>query len=310
MDFEGESGRENSPDLIARRKPKCDDCGEHFPGRYGQTTCIPCYEKRVGITSSKTAADGEEEAPPAMPPVDMAADAPVEMPEADADISETPESPAEAKKDVILDQIDTLKDDVAALETEVAEGEDLDFSAIFDEEGMDEKTNDLANEDEFDGEEGGEEDFFGPSSAKELESSLDTDGMNISDSSDFFMHNASSSMDSLFETKQAAKDDALAPGEMADAIVSKGNVADAEEDHDGDILMDVLNDIKEVAFDNAEFKRTTEPKFEKAASKKPVNPTQVKRPIRSLGNVKTAATESREAVMLASLVFPDDETFG
>lgn len=283
-------------------------------------------EAKNASKAKKADGENEEEAPPAMPPVDMAPEGeeeelPLEgeegaVEDADADITmdEAPASPAEAKKEVILEQINAIKDDVAALEEEVSEGEELDFSAIFDEEGMEDKTNDLADE-EFDGDiEASADDFFGPSSASELEGAMDTEGMEFADASDFFSHNAStSSMDDLFtDSKSAAKDDTYAPGEMADSIVAKGNVADAEVDHEGDILMDVLSDIKDVAFDNAEYKRTTEPKFEKAAAKKKASaPLDVKRPIRSLGNVKTASPEkARETAMLASLVFPDDETFG
>ena len=263
--------------------------------------------------------EDEKETAPPMPPVDMPSedeeeapapeenDAEEEMPVDDAPAEETP---LEAKKEVMKDQIQTIKDDVAALEQEI-DGEEIDFEGMFD----DTDTNDLANEDpeemDFDNMDGDDDDMFGPSSAKELENSMDEDGIEVSSSSDFFNHNASmESMDSLFESK-TAKEDTYAPGEMADSIVSKGNVADAEEDHEGDILMDILSDIKDIAFDNAEYKRTTEPKFEKAASRNTKPAPAVKKPIRSLGNVKTASPErSKEAAMLASLVFPDDETFG
>jgi hypothetical protein len=234
-----------------------------------------------------------------------------------AEADAAPASPEEAKKEVIQEQIENLKEDVAALEAEVVDGEELDFSSIFDEEGMADNVDNLANEDadgDFDGDiEASGDDFFGPSSASELEGALDTEGMEFADASDFFSHKgATSSMDDLFVSeKHATKEETFAPGEMGDKIVSKGNVADAEEDHEDDILLDVLNGIKDVNFDLAEYKRDTEPKFEKAASKKAAAPLAVKRPIRSLGNVKQASPERvKEAAMLASLVFPDDETFG
>jgi SepF-like predicted cell division protein (DUF552 family) len=234
--------------------------------------------------------------------------------EADADASDAPVSPAENKKDILVEQIQTIKDDVAALEEEVTEGEELDFSAIFDEEGMEDKADNLANENEdFDGDiEASGEGFFTPSDAGDLEGAMDADGMDFADASDFFSHSASvDSMDGLFagEAKTAAKDDVIAPGEMGDKIVSKGNVDDAESDHEDNILFEILGDIKSVAYEDGEYKRTTEPKFEKAASAKPA--PAVKRPIRSLGNVKTAApSQSVEKTALASLVFPDDELFG
>ena len=242
-------------------------------------------------------------------------EAPLE--DADAAPLDEVETPEENKKEVLQEQIETLKQDVSALEEEVNEGEELDFSAIFNEEDMEDKGDNLANEDEdFDMEASGEG-FFSPSSASELESALDTEGMEFSDASDFFSHNANvESMDSLFAPeKKAAKDDVIAHGEMGDEIVSKGQskVPDGESDHEDNILFEILGDIKEVAYEDGEYKRTVEPKFEKAASKKAVSapaPANQKRPIRSLGNVKTAAPATKEVSALASLVFPDDELFG
>ena len=283
-----------------------------------------CKCGEEGCGKCKTAAPEDElnnEAP--APEADAApvdeAPAPEEMPidePLDADAApDAPLSPADNKKDILVEQIQTIKDDVAALEEEVTEGEELDFSSIFDEEGMEDKADNLANEDEdFDGDIEASSDFFGPSSASELEGALDSDGMEFADASDFFSHSASvDSMDDLFagEAKTAAKDDVLAPGEMGDKIVSKGNEADAESDHEGNILFEILGDIKDVAYTDGEYKRTTEPKFEKAASSKKTPAPAVKRPIRSLGNVKTAAPAmSAEKTALASLVFPDDELFG
>lgn len=233
------------------------------------------------------------------------------------EITEEEEGPVDEKKEAIQEQIDNLKDDVAALEAEISEGEELDFEEIFNDDNMNDKTDNLANEDEEFNEEEGEEDFFSPSSAKEMEASMDSD-LQVSDASDFFSHSAATaSMDSLFnESKSAAKDDVVFQGELADSMMG-GDVADHESDHEDDLFFEVLGDIKEVAFNEGGYKRDTEPKFEEpkskatkvAAAQKKTSENK-KRPIRSLGNVKSASSErSKEQAMLSALVFPGDDTF-
>ena len=234
-------------------------------------------------------------------------------------------SPEDAKKEAIQEQIDTLKDDVAALEAEISEGEELDFEEIFNDENMEDKTNNLANEgDEFEEEEGEEADFFAPSSAEDMENSMDDD-LQVTSSNDFFSHStATASMDSLFaDSKSAGKDTVYDQGDLSDSLMG-GDVADHESDHEDDLFFEVLGDIKEVAFNEGGYKRDSEPKFEEpktsgkvakvATAQKQKQQAQVlenkKRPIRSLGNVKSASPgRSKEQAMLSSLVFPDDESF-
>ena len=228
------------------------------------------------------------------------------------------EEPEDEKIEAIQEEIDNLKEDVANLEAEINEGEELDFHEIFNEENMEDKTDNLANEEE--GEEEEEEDFFAPSNPKDMEASMDGD-MKISDASDFGFNSsmATASMDSLFEdSRTAAKDQVYDQGDISDSLMG-GDVADADSDHADDLFFEVLSDLKDVAFNEGGYKRETAPKFEepkKAAkgnviqSKKVAAVENKKRPIRSLGNVKSASSEkSKEQAMLASLIFPDDEGF-
>ena len=319
-----------NPSLLTKMQNEVEKELKGEPKNASKTAACKCGEEGCEeCKTAKTAAEGDENLVednatedkgenseiPAPPPADNLMDESEESDESADAAPEEPTSPAENKKDILTEQIQTLKDDVAALEEEVNEGEELDFSAIFDEENMEDKANNLAGEgeEEFDGDIEASSDFFGPSSAKEMEGALDADGMEFADASDFFSHNAAvDSMDDLFagETKTAAKEDIVAPGEMGEEL-SKATTPDSETDHEDNILFEILGDIKDVAYEDGEYKRTTEPKFEKAASKKKTAaPAEKKRPIRSLGNVKTASPQrSAESAALAALVFPD-EMFG
>jgi len=234
------------------------------------------------------------------------------------DMGEAAGSPADEKKEVIQEQIQAVKDDVDALEAEILEGEELDFSEVFNESNMDDKVDNLANEDENEeGEEGEEDDYFSPSDAQGMEAGMDGTP-EVTDSSYFSHGAATASMDALFDdTRTAAKDKVYDQGDISDTLMG-GDVADAEEDHADDILYDTLKGLKILPFNEGGYKRDSEPKFEepkktaKAASQagRTPAPESKKRPIRSLGNVKTSSAErSKEQSMLASLVFPDDEGF-
>ena len=153
------------------------------------------------------------EAPAEEAPVDAPVEAPVE--EAPADLPpaapENPEGEAaeiltDEKKEVLEEKIDEAQAAIKAIESEILEegeeeldlaklegeeggleeglelegeeapeGEELDFSKVFDEGDMEEKAASLANEGEK--EAGEEDDFFAPSAAESLEASMDDDGM-------------------------------------------------------------------------------------------------------------------------------------
>jgi hypothetical protein len=239
--------------------------------------------------------------------------------------------PPEVKEE-LQGKIDNLEADVAALEEAIEGEEELDFSKIFDEGDMEDKTDSLANEGEGDefgagdefGVEGEEEgfdveadggaSFF--SDAEALEGQLD-DNTGTTDPSEFF-HSASrhdvASMDSLLADGKTAGKEVVERGEWAKDLMNEGGVPDAEEDHDDVILYEVLQTIKPEKYDPG-TKREGEPKLEKAATAaKPsakvahdANQARKEKTLRSLGTVKVAATQSKDQAMLSALVFPDQE---
>jgi hypothetical protein len=131
------------------------------------------------------------------------------------------------------------------------EGEELDFSKVFDPEGMDEKAASLANE----GEEksaAGEDDFFGPSNASNLEASMDDDGMG--DMHDMFSLQGSDGdpLASLIAGLKSAAEVAgmdIVPsstGEAADHFENDettGEDRDNENDHSGNLFFEALDSI-------------------------------------------------------------------
>jgi hypothetical protein len=161
------------------------------------------------------------------------------------------------------------------------EGEELDFSKVFDPEGMDEKAASLANE----GEEksaAGEDDFFGPSNASNLEASMDDDGMG--DMHDMFSLQGSDGdpLASLIAGLKSAAEVAgmdIVPsstGEAADHFDSEeatGEDRDNENDHSGNLFFEALDSITP---ENQGAKRTNQdstnelelPKAAKATLKK------------------------------------------
>lgn len=265
-----------------------------------------------------------EEAPAAEevpPPAD-------DMPPAEEGAAPAGEAIPDEVKDELQEKIDNLEADVQALEDTIEGEEELDFSQIFNEEDMEDKTDSLANEGEdLMGEESEEEipveasgeGFFG-SEAIELEG----EGHEQVESMESFFHHASvydtSSMDALLGDAKVAATEAgekiVERGEMADALLNESGVPDMEEDHDDMVLFEVLKGISPAKYDVGE-KREGEPKLE--APKKAGKPTpdatvakvaamqrgkKTAAALRSLGNVKPGA--SKEQSMLANLVFPDE----
>jgi hypothetical protein len=224
------------------------------------------------------------------------------------------------KKQELQEKIDNLEADVTSLEEAIEGEEELDFTKIFNEDDMGDKTDALANEGE--GEEFGEDGlpveadggagFFG-SEPNELE-----EGGATASPEDFFHHASRydiSSLDVLLaDQKVAAKvqgvdDPIVERGDMADDLLNEGGVPDAEEDHEDVILYEVLKTLGVDKYDPG-AKREGEPKLEppkkSVASKAPAKPAAKAASIRSLGNVKTATDMSKEQAMLANLVFTDD----
>jgi hypothetical protein len=134
---------------------------------------------------------------------------------------------------------------------EEGEGEELDFSKVFDTDAMDEKVSSLANEGD-DKQAGEEDDFFAPSAASSLEASLDDDGM--SDMHNMFsMQGADGDpLASLIAGLKSAADvdghDILpsSTGEAANHFEQDevgDDDRDNETDHTGDLWADAIQDI-------------------------------------------------------------------
>ena len=221
-----------------------------------------------------------------------------------ADYTDPTEKQAELDADEkvhLHQQIEVAENAVEQLEHEIMnEGEEvLDTNAIF--ENTDNKVEDLANESEEEDDFGADE--FGPSDSAHLESSLDgMEEVEVSDTADFFAQaSEEEEFSDLFAT--AADTAEVEDGEASEYFVNDAvdhDVADSEEDHDGDLIFDVMMDLKPGTF---ETERQSEPKLEapKAAKKK------ASRPIRSLGHVSQS---DQEQLMLSKLVFMDDDDLG
>src|SRR5271156_1876813 len=129
------------------------------------------------IEEAPMAEEGMEEAAP---------EAPAEMPmDEGAEADSASEIISDEKKMVVEEKINEAQEAIQALEQEIlSEGEEeLDLAQVFNEEDMEEKVSALANEgDEHTA--GNGEEFFAPSSAQSLESSLDD--TQIASMEDFF----------------------------------------------------------------------------------------------------------------------------
>ena len=302
----------------------CEDCEPKTASsecKCGGEGCEDCLKTAADEGEDNMLPEGEESQD--MPledeenPVDLPADQEEDVPSED----ETPEGEdfgveiPDEKKEELKEKIQNLEADVQALEEAIEGEEELDFSKIFDEEGMEDKTDSLANEEEM-----VEAADNGAGFGDELtvvEGDLEEgDGFDGDGEPHEFFTTASAfdgrGMDSLLgKTADASTKgfDIVERGAMAEDMLDESGVPDAEEDHDDVILFEVLTTLKPESYDPGD-KRHAEPKLEKAASPKGILPKTATRgkdgkPIRSLGNVKTA-TVNKDQAMLSSLVFPDE----
>jgi hypothetical protein len=270
----------------SEKTAKCGDCK-------GDKKCEKCA-KSDKAAAAKTA---DESAVMDAPPVeevggDPMAEAPVEEGiEPPADMPPAEEVPAEdnaaevlsdEKKMVVEEKIEEAQEAISALEKEIleesSEGEELDYSQIFNEEEMDDKVSSLANEgDEHTA--GNGEEFFAPSAAENLEASLDEPQM--ASMEDFFSLQGSDSdpLANLIGGIRTAADVAgtdVIPsftGEAANEFQSEsatGEGRDNENDHDGDLFAEAIenNTPEEGGFKREKQDATNELEAPKAAAKK------------------------------------------
>jgi hypothetical protein len=312
---------------------KCDKCkGE-----------CKCASKTVAAKSKKAdepPMDAPMDAPagdaPAMdaPAADLGAevDAPMDAPmEGDAPVDDAGAILTDEKKMVVQEEIDTVKDAVRALETELLEEneeeiplaleegegepseEELDLSSVFDQGEMEDKAASLANE----GEEhtaGDDGDFFAPTSAAGMESVLDDSGMQVASIESYFDMQGSDA-DPLYsliasETKEAAAVagfDVLESftGEVANKMKQDGSEGrDNEVDHDEDLFVEAMKDIKP---EEQGAKRTPQDaRPELQAPKSAAAKTAAKVPTGSIKRVRPVVA-SPKAVDIATALFGNDE---
>lgn len=316
---------------------KCADCKDgKMCAKHASADPKAAAEKKEDKKEAAVSKKADEPLPDMPAEGAPAPDAPGDAPAPDAPPAEEPpaelppaeEPPAEGdsaaevltdeKKMLVEEKIEEAQEAISALEKEIleesAEGEELDYSKIFDEENMDEKVSSLANEGEkqADGDGNGEE-YFAPSASGALEASLDEPQMASMD--DFFSLKGSDS-DPLAhliagEIKSAADVAGVdivpsSTGEAANHFESEsatGESRDNESDHDGDLFAEAIEDAKaeDGGFKRVKQDETNELEAPKAAkAKEKANAPVIKK-------LKPVVASSPKPIDIASALFGDDE---
>ena len=293
------------------RECKCASEAKHA-GHKADCDCNFCEKKAADKKAAKCekCGDGEckcaatkkaDDMPPmgeAGPPADMGAEAPIEeapmdaAPAEEAPMDELPaeeglgeDNPAEVLSDerkmIVEEKIEEAQEAIRSLEQEILqEGEEeLDLSQVFNEDEMEEKVSALANEGDEHTAGDGEETYFGPSSAENMEASLDEPQM--ASMEDFFSLRGSDS-DPLAhliagEVKSAASVAGMevipsSTGELANKMESDtatGENRDNENDHEGDLFAEAIEDQKaeDGGFKRVKQDETNEMQAPKSAAK-------------------------------------------
>jgi hypothetical protein len=326
----------------------CDKCAaeklsaEKHAGHKPDCDCNFCEKKGDKKDAASKTADepipgGDvppmEEAAPAEAPMgeEPPMDAPAELPPADEPLGEADNAAevlSDEKKMVVEEKIEEAQEAIRALEQEILqEGEEeLDLSQVFNEEEMDEKVSALANEgDEHTA--GNGEEYFTPSAAENMEASLDEPQM--ASMEDFFSLRGSDS-DPLAhliagEIKSAADVAGMdvvptSTGELANKMESNeatGDTRDNENDHDGDLFAEAIEDQKE---EDGGFKRVKQdatneleaPKSAAKAAAAPASkkasaaaPAKEKKPV--ISKLKGVTASEAKPIDIASALFGQDE---
>jgi uncharacterized protein YdcH (DUF465 family) len=245
------------------------------------------------------------EAPMDMPPAEgapeeLGAEPPAELPpaeDAEAEADTAGEVLSDEKKMVVEEKIEEAQEAIRALEQEILEEgeEELDLAQVFNEDEMDEKVSALANEgDEHTA--GNGEEYFAPSAAESLESSLDEPQM--ASMEDFFSLRGSDS-DPLAhliagEVKSAAEVAGMDvvpsfTGEAArhfESDTATGENRDNENDHDKDLFAEAIEEQKP---EDGGFKRVKQ------------DETNVLQAPKSAGKEKEAAKDKKAAPVINKL---------
>jgi hypothetical protein len=161
--------------------------------------------------------------------------------------------------------------------------DEFDVTDAFNNDNFEEKISSLANEDitaafDADGEIGlleveGDDDFFGPSKPGELEGLLDQEESLSSPADMFAMETSEDPLEALFASsskRAAATEGIVAPGDLVDYFESDTadtDDRDSENDHEGDILLDVLKKEKPVDQGSKRTPQDSEPELKTAKKK-------------------------------------------
>lgn len=314
----------------AGHKPDCD--------------CNFCEKKKKGDKKDEKAAAVKtadpvmdappmEDAAPAMdaPPAEPGLDAvPAEEMPMDAPVEEgAPEgdSPAEVLTDEqkmrVEEKIEEAQEAISALEKEIleesAEGEELDYSQIFNEDDMEDKVSALANEGD-EKQAGNGEEYFAPSAAESLEASLDEPQM--ASMEDFFSLKGSDS-DPLAhliagEVRTAAEVAGMevipsSTGELAKKMESNsatGESRDNENDHEGDLFAEAIENVtpEDGGFKRVKQDETNELEAPKSAAAKTASAApKEKKESAVISKLKTVTAAEKKPVDIASALFGNDE---
>jgi hypothetical protein len=287
-------------------------------------------EKKAAIKTADPVMDAPVEEAPAMDappmgdeaPMDMGPEAPAELPPADdmdAEADNAGEVLSDEKKMIVEEKIEEAQEAIKALEQEIlSEGEEeLDLSQVFNEEEMDEKVSALANEgDEHTA--GNGEEFFAPSAAESMESSLDEP--QLASMEDFFSLRGSDS-DPLAhliagEIKSAADVAGFnvvesMTGEAAkhfESDTATGENRDNENDHDGDLFAEAIEDQtpEDGGFKRVKQDETNVMQAPKSAAKpKAAEKKEAAAPV--IKKLKNVTASEQKPVDIASALLGDDE---
>jgi hypothetical protein len=259
-------------------------------------------------------------------PMDAAPEAPAELPmegDMDAEADNAGEVLSDEKKMIVEEKIEEAQEAIKALEQEIlSEGEEeLDLSQVFNEDGsateeMEEKVSALANEgDEHTA--GNGEEYFAPSAAESMESSLDEPQM--ASMEDFFSLRGSDSdplahliAGEIRTAADVAGFDVVPSftGEAAkhfESDTATGENRDNENDHDGDLFAEAIEDQtpEDGGFKRVKQDETNVMQAPKSAAKPKAAEKKEAAPV--IKKLKNVTASEQKPVDIASALLGDDE---
>src|SRR5208337_1614065 len=319
-------------DKVEDKKEAAESCAECK--KLGKT-CESCSKSASAAKKADDTPPMDAPAPDAGgPPVEAPMDAPPEEapmdelpPVEEAPVAEGEDNPAEVlsdeKKMVVEEKIEEAQEAIKALEQEILqEGEEeLDLSQVFSEDGtateeMEEKVSALANESDEHTAGNGEE-YFKPSAAENMEAGLDEPQM--ASMEDFFSLRGSDS-DPLahliageIKTAEQVAGMEVVPsftGEAAkhfESDTATGENRDNENDHDGDLFAEAIEDQKpeDGGFKRVKQDETNVMEAPKSAAAKTASTKEKTAPV--IKKLKAVVASEAKPLDIASALFGNDE---